>query len=401
VTLCDEAGIDFVERLTGRVSGTVLDHLWSISYWVTLLHNTEGVHVDYDPTASPNFWQPGHAAYDAAFVDGDGFDMLGNFIPCSDCTEQFDKLLTTNTTTFGNIPMQPRVGSVLLCSGFRVPVVVKKHLNGSAHGLERTVSGYRTGSDKTVTLWEWNGVSYDLADTGQTDDWSRYRFAKGVRENRGGQVAAGIIVPVGAAFSVYNELRVWLDVVTEALQDRLDAKRGWHGSVLLVRPGTLLWSGESVSPDDTATLIDTYIAGTTPNWTVVQTPLAANPACAMVGDGDITVFIEDGDGNLLELTADPLGRNATMTTITGYTRPACCTEPLTGQVLLLARNGATGNMDLLRDDGSGRVPVGVVAASDDTEGAIACLGDGSYSAFVVASGVIVEWTSPDRGRTWT
>ena len=222
VTLCEEAGLDFVERITGRVSGIIDDHIWIVQYWATLLNNQEGYTV-VDADASPPPWDPTHATYSGAFIDAEDNDMLGGLL-CSDFVEQLDGPILTDPTV---LPMRPRVGVIYPVAGIEQTCYVDHILDGSLHGLGRQGNGTRAVPGVQVELWEPGGA---VVDTSATDHWGGFRFyGAGARENRGAcyrRVGGNVVGP----WAIFNRIRQWIEPILE-LTGPPDLARDIYGRV--------------------------------------------------------------------------------------------------------------------------------------------------------------------------
>lgn len=217
VTLCDEAGIDFVERITGRESGAIGDHLHELAYAGTTLNRQEGWQVQgADDTPPP--WDPTATEYTGAFVDGDNNDMLGGLLYVADVIEQLDQVAEGVPepyfvgTSFQALPVRPRIGESGVVSGIPITVMVRHILRGSLHGLGRQSNGSRAFPGVAVELWE---PGYASVSSHVTDDWGHLRFpGAGARENRsaGYRRQGGNVI---GAWQVYNRIRQWIEPTLE------------------------------------------------------------------------------------------------------------------------------------------------------------------------------------------
>ncbi len=214
VTQCGEAGVDFVERLTGRETGTILDSMRSLQQWFNILNAQEGIQVDDTGQCDSD-----SSEYESAFVDADDNDMLGG-LKAGDCAECIDDTIDPlpESEEWSSLAVRPRVGHVYPASGVPIPIKVRKILHGNCHGMV-LVSDTRGGEDITVRLWEKDPSSGAVAVVADclTDQWSRFDFDgdTGVRENR----LLGITIPADPEetgdppdvwYRVKNELRVFL-----------------------------------------------------------------------------------------------------------------------------------------------------------------------------------------------
>lgn len=414
VTLCGEEGLDFCARLTGRGTGEVLDALYPLATWFTLLNNQEGMVVD-GATDSPKPCEPGHATYDDAFVDADANDMLGG-LKTSDVAEVFDLDIATGAS-FTDIPCRPRVGVIYPCAGFAVPVAVRKHLHANIHGLARTTSGARAGAGLDVSLWEGAaGDTFpDRLQTVHTDDWSRYPFSKGWREPLRGDAVRGTDAPqdeYGNATACdtegYNELRWWVDILIPVVSsDGIGGCISWHGSVLIGRHGSLLWKDEAVSPNLQDALLDQYNVqepeGQRPVFTAEMQQDLHHCTVVQRANGAVWFVGHDVDNELLlVLDRDCYGQvGGSSVTIPGYLYPATCIDKAHRQLLLLARNMGTGYAEVLAPTGSSYSSIGIIATCDEAHGELVQLGDWSLLAFIIRSSVIYVYRSTDGGHTWT
>jgi len=208
VTLCEEAGLDFVEYIRGAESGVIGDGLRLMANWGTVLNQQEGYRVT-DADASPPPWDPDHATYKAAFVGSDTNDMLGGKLYCADFVEQVDALIADTATV---VPARVRVGEDCVCSGTAFTVKVDHILRGSLHGLGRQSNQTRALAGVALELWE---PGYGMVSTSETDDWGHFCFpGAGARENRGAayRKQGGNIV---GAWAIYNRIRQWIEPILE------------------------------------------------------------------------------------------------------------------------------------------------------------------------------------------
>ena len=251
VTVCDEAGVDFCEKLTGAVTGEVLDHGNSMGDIAWVWNHQEGWSVQ-NATATPAPWDTTHAIYVAAFKDADGNDMLGGLYAW-DQEEEFDKLFHEDGDAYVGLQVRPRVGAVYPASGAVIPVAVKKHLRGNVEGQVGTLDDEGnlvryTGGDLTVYLYEKDDEGATTQVTSETiDDWGRFCWHNdsGIRENRSG---GGTLTADGSSvatwFAPKNEFRRWVTGLTKSTGGDIDnaldyAGRGWVAYVRGTTKGPL------------------------------------------------------------------------------------------------------------------------------------------------------------------
>ena len=310
-TLCGEAGLDFVERLTGYGTGIILDHLWLLSYWGTTLHRQEGVEVPGEDD-DPKPWDTDSPTYEAAFVDDtvDKNDLLGGNLYCSDCIEQFDLVIDQSGTMA--LPIGVRVGYFCPATSYPFRVKVRKYLDGSIHSLVR--NGRRQRYTKPIGI-ELHEVTTEEIDLDQLDDWSRVDFAGkgGVRETLGGYLKAASGGGRSATQQVWNKLRAWREIVVSALSDpSYDVDASGKLWMAYVDSGAVMTRARahfSIEWEDDAVVNDTA------QW--------ARPIILCLDDGSMVIAAYDlGQQQYRHLVTDTRGsewQEANMSIASGFT----------------------------------------------------------------------------------
>jgi len=312
VTLCDEEGLDFCDRLTGVSSGVILDRMVELSSWFITLARQEGMLVDTvtDPTSddySGFACDPSHATYQAAFWDADENDMLSGTLYTGDVCETFDlEVASDGTETV--VPVKPRVGCVYLAAGVPIPCVVRKHVRGNTHGCVRDGTG--RVADISVYSFERNPANGTIValQTDTTDAWGRWS-RKGLGGGREQWRIAATTTDSSAGITswlkVYNELRQWVGSFDESL---------WYPN-LDIDGGGVAW----IAATDGDTIVHVgYLDPKATETVWVEKPFGgargyAWPSIACLDDGGVLVAATHNEGTVLARSRD---RGATWSTIT-------------------------------------------------------------------------------------
>ncbi len=387
-TLCGEAGMDFVERLTGATSGIIMDYMRPLSDWFRELSRQEGWSVD-GASSSPMPCQYGHATYDAAFVDSDGNDMLGGSLYTGDVVECIDAEISADGTV---LPVRPRVGRTYLAAGAPITCKVVKHIHGSAHGM-MIAGGVRAGADQLVALWEQNT---GLITTCLTDDWSRWAFKgkPGVRE----LLALGISTSEDAEpatwVQIYNELRVWAQAIPGRCPRVALAYCKQSGHAMVLRSdGTQIYSKETLDNGVTWNGEEVAFAGVSP---CAFYDAAGNVVCLYANLGGLRMRSYDG------------AWSAEVTVAMGYECPSAAYVAPEDRAYIVARQ--SGALYCMAAERQTAEPYGLtvietpvaIGTLDEGNAEITMLGEGALLAtyYNSATGDWVGKKSSDRGQTW-
>jgi hypothetical protein len=272
--LCEEAGIDFVEYLIGSGSGVALHAMRSLQAFADITAMQEGLEVGGIESLAAS-----SAAYQAAFVDADGVDMLGGRLYAGDLVEQYDREIDGSAW-----PARPRVGMIYPASGVPLPCVVRKHLHGSLHGMVRS-GRRRAGPDVPARLV----VDDAEVAADETDDWSGVHFLglPGARELRSAYLVADGGSPSSAYTDLRNQLRRWVEVQGGLARIRAD---GLASDVATVLAGAgLMLSGRRTHDNFGAELLTDALAEGRSGSVVY-----------MAADGGLPRVLYETDGNLVE-----------------------------------------------------------------------------------------------------